>query len=195
MKVMFRNVYHIPLEIYMSHKYWFPPCHGADTISATANADGGFTTLTAIRGRYGWSDELIKKASKECNLAGEVAIVTEVKPTLLLVPKTNGNNMRCVAFRCWSEGGEKRAFLNGILFIGGPPVIGGSSCRHCSLSVCVSVWYAPKRRGILKVFEKVRKPLSFDRFGRGRDWPEVVNSLTRRHFLQNGHFCHFWSEK
>ena len=90
MKVTFRNVYHIPLEIYMSHKYWFPPCHGADTISATANANGGFTTLTAIRGRYGWSDELIKKASKACNLAGEVAIVTEVKPTLLLVPKTNG---------------------------------------------------------------------------------------------------------
>ena len=90
MKVKFRDVYHIPLEIYMSHKYWFPPCHGADTISATANADGGFTTLTAICGRYGWSHELIKKASKECNLAGEVAIVTEVKPTLLLVPKTNG---------------------------------------------------------------------------------------------------------
>ena len=89
MKVKFRDVYHIPLETYMSHKYWFPPCHGADTISATANTNDS-TTLNAIRRHYGWSDELIKKASKECNLAGEVAIVTEVKPTLLLVPKTNG---------------------------------------------------------------------------------------------------------
>ena len=78
MKVKFRHVRHR-----------FPPYPRADTISATANTNDS-TTLNAIRRHYGWSDELIKKASKECNLAGEVAIVTEVKPTLLLVPKTNG---------------------------------------------------------------------------------------------------------
>ena len=78
MKVKFRHV---------SHR--FPPYSRADTISATANTND-FTTLNAIRRHYGWSEELIQKASKACNLAGEVAIVTEVKPTLLLVPKTNG---------------------------------------------------------------------------------------------------------
>ena len=30
---------------------------------------------------------------------------------------------------------------------------------------------------------------------RRRNETEVVNSLTRRHFLQNGHFCHFRSKK
>ena len=30
---------------------------------------------------------------------------------------------------------------------------------------------------------------------RRRNETEVVNSLTRRHFLQNGHFCNFWSKK
>ena len=69
----------------------FTPYPEADTISATANTND-FTTLSAICQRYGWSKELIKKASKSCNLAGEVAIVTEVKPTLLLVPKTNGKD-------------------------------------------------------------------------------------------------------
>ena len=69
----------------------FTPYPEADTISATANTND-FTTLSAICQRYGWSKELIKKASKSCNLAGEVAIVTQVKPTLLLIPKTNGKD-------------------------------------------------------------------------------------------------------
>jgi hypothetical protein len=78
-------------EIYMGHQLGFPAIRGIDAISATANARG-FTPLTAIAGKYGWRDDLLEAASLKCNSRQEVAIVNAVSPTLLLVPKTSGNN-------------------------------------------------------------------------------------------------------
>jgi hypothetical protein len=86
-KIHFNETRHIFDEIEMGHKIFFSPCNEADTISATANSRG-FTPLTAIVREFQWDRELIRKASEECNLTGDVMIVNEVKPTLLLVPKT-----------------------------------------------------------------------------------------------------------
>ena len=77
-------------EIVMGHKIWFPESIESDTISATANSDG-FTPLTAIVRNYDWNKELVEAASTQCNSRGQIAIVKEVKPTLLLVPSTKGN--------------------------------------------------------------------------------------------------------
>ena len=87
MKIEFRETKHIYDEVYMGHKIFFHPCYETDTISATANT-GGYTPLTAIARQFGWDRELIKQAAESCNARNEVAIVREVKPTLLLVPKT-----------------------------------------------------------------------------------------------------------
>lgn len=56
-------------------------------ISATANANG-FTNLGAIASRFNWDDDLIKRAAEDCNKSGQVIIVDQLTPTLLLVPKT-----------------------------------------------------------------------------------------------------------
>lgn len=87
MKIYFNETRHTLDEIEMGHKIFFRPCNDADTISATANSRG-FTPLTAIVREYQWDRELIREASEACNLTGDVMIVTQVKPTLLLVPKT-----------------------------------------------------------------------------------------------------------
>ena len=87
MKIEFREVTHQFDETYMGHKIFFHPCYETDTISATANT-GGFTPLTAIARYFGWDSKFIHKASEECNARNEVAIVAQVEPTLILVPKT-----------------------------------------------------------------------------------------------------------
>jgi len=50
----------------------------------------GFTLLNAIANRFSWNTELISSASKQCNSRYEIAIISELKPTLLLVPSTQG---------------------------------------------------------------------------------------------------------
>ena len=85
MKIEFREVTHQFDETHMGHKIFFHPCYETDTISATANT-WGFTPLTAIARYFGWDSKFIHKASEECNARNEVAIVTQVEPTLILVP-------------------------------------------------------------------------------------------------------------
>ena len=87
MKINFRVNHHTEHEITMGHKLGFTPIPWVDVISATANMKG-FTPLRAIRNRQGWEEKLIELAAKECNDQGEIAIVSECSPTLLLVPKT-----------------------------------------------------------------------------------------------------------
>lgn len=89
MEIIFRTMEHTYDEVVMGHKIWFPDSVESDVISATANI-GGFTPLTAIARRYGWNSELIEAASNQCNRRGEIAVVSAVIPTLLLVPSTNG---------------------------------------------------------------------------------------------------------
>ena len=77
-------------EVVMGHKIWFPESIESDVISATANSEG-FTPLSAIARKYEWDRQLVEAASTQCNSRGQIAIVKEVKPTLLLVPSTKGN--------------------------------------------------------------------------------------------------------
>lgn len=75
----------------MGQAIWFTPINGIDGISATANVEG-FTPLTSIANAYDWDRNLINQASQQCNLKQEIAIVRQLKPTLFLVPKTEGNS-------------------------------------------------------------------------------------------------------
>lgn len=91
MEILFRPIQHDPMEIIMGQAIWFSPINGIDGISATANTEG-FTPLTSIANSYEWDGNLIRKATHECNAKAQIAIVKQVKPTLLLVPKTKGNS-------------------------------------------------------------------------------------------------------
>jgi hypothetical protein len=90
MEIIFRQMPHTYDEVVMGHKIWFPESIESDVISATANSEG-FTPLTAIARKYDWDRQLVEAASAQCNSRGQIAIVKEVKPTLLLVPSTKGN--------------------------------------------------------------------------------------------------------
>ena len=87
MKINFRVNQHTEHEITMGHKLGFTPIPWVDVISATANMEG-FTPLRAIGNMQGWDEKLIEMATEECNDQGQIAIVSECSPTLLLVPKT-----------------------------------------------------------------------------------------------------------
>lgn len=89
MKIIFRVHVHTEAEIRAGHKLGFSGIHGVDAVSATANSEG-FTPLTAAARIYGWDRDLITRASQQCNDRREVAIVHQVTPTLLLVPKVTG---------------------------------------------------------------------------------------------------------
>ena len=89
MNIVFRVNINNSDEILMGHKLWFSDINGVEAISATASADG-FTPLTALARTYGWNRDLIDIAAAQCNLRREVAIVSQVEPTLLLVPRTVG---------------------------------------------------------------------------------------------------------
>lgn len=66
MEIIFREMLHTYHEVVMGHKLWFSESIESDVISATANIDG-FTPLTAISRRYGWSNDLLIAASAQCN--------------------------------------------------------------------------------------------------------------------------------
>jgi hypothetical protein len=86
MKIVFRVHVHTEAEIQIGHKLGFTGLEGVDAVSATANPEG-FTPLTAAARIYGWDRDVITRASEQCNARREVAIVDQVTPTLLLVPK------------------------------------------------------------------------------------------------------------
>ncbi len=91
MKLIFCAREHTSDEIFMGHQLGFPAIRGIEAISATANARG-FTPLTAIARKYGWQNDQLEAASVECNSRQEVAIINTLSPTLLLVPKTRGDD-------------------------------------------------------------------------------------------------------
>ena len=86
MKIIFRVHVHTESEIQVGHKLGFSGLQGVDAVSATANPEG-FTPLAAAARIYGWDRELIARVSAQCNDRREVAIVNQVEPTLLLVPR------------------------------------------------------------------------------------------------------------
>jgi hypothetical protein len=90
MEIIFREMPHSYDEVVMGHKLWFPESIESDVISATANVNG-FTPLNAIARRYNWNNAMISSASQQCNSRYEIAVISELKPTLLLVPSTQGD--------------------------------------------------------------------------------------------------------
>ncbi len=86
-KIRKRVVLHTDDELIMSHKLWFQHLPECDGISATANMDG-FTVLNAIKMRFGWDTDMIRKASDMCNERDEIAILDRLTPKLFLVPRT-----------------------------------------------------------------------------------------------------------
>ena len=89
MKITFRVHVHTEDEIHIGHKLGFSGIAGVDAVSATANVEG-FTPLNAAARSYGWDRDLIAAASTQCNERKEVAIVHQLTPTLLLVPRIVG---------------------------------------------------------------------------------------------------------
>jgi len=91
MDTLIRMVRNTDDEILAGHKLWFSPVADCDAISATANALG-FTPLTAVARCFGWDYGLMESAANACNYKNEVAVVTQVKPMLILVPATKGRS-------------------------------------------------------------------------------------------------------
>ncbi len=89
MKITFRVHVHTEDEIRFGNKLGFSGVAGVDAVSATANVDG-FTPLDVAARSYGWDRDLIAAASTQCNQRKEVAIVHQLTPTLLLVPRIAG---------------------------------------------------------------------------------------------------------
>jgi hypothetical protein len=89
MDTLIRVVNNTADEIRLGHKLWYYPVPGCHAISATANASG-FTPLSAIVRRFDWDRQLIERAVHVCNRRGEVAILANLSPNLLLVPATKG---------------------------------------------------------------------------------------------------------
>ncbi len=90
MKIEFLPISHTREEIQMGHCLWFSKAPTKAVISATANSHG-FTTLNAIARSYGWDYDLIEAASNVCNEANEVAILSQLDPMLVMVPKTKAD--------------------------------------------------------------------------------------------------------
>jgi len=90
MKIEFLPITHTKEEIEMGHCLRFNKSPKKMVISATANWNG-FTPLNAVARSYGWDYDLIEAAAKACNESGEVAVITQLNPFLLLVPKTNND--------------------------------------------------------------------------------------------------------
>lgn len=89
METIIRPVINTQDEIFAGHKLWFSPVADCDAISSTANAPG-FTPLIAIARQFGWDYDTMQAAADACNQKNEVAVVSQVKPTLILVPATKG---------------------------------------------------------------------------------------------------------
>lgn len=89
MEIIFREIHHTNDEIGMGQKIWFPISVESDVVSATANTRG-FVPLTAIARSHKWPNILIEEASLKCNQEKQIAVLSDVRPMLLLVPATRG---------------------------------------------------------------------------------------------------------
>ena len=91
MEIIFRTIFNQPYETEIGHKIWHRESLFVDAVSATANT-GGFTPLTAIARFFDWDRNVINAASLQCNSVGQIAVIKDVNPLLLLVPKTDGRH-------------------------------------------------------------------------------------------------------
>lgn len=91
MEIIFRPIEHKFFDLDKELEVQTVAITHIDAVSATANISG-FVPLRSIAHEYGWDTETLRVAVKECNERSEVAILNPLKPTLFLVPKTDGKS-------------------------------------------------------------------------------------------------------
>ena len=91
MEIIFRPIEHRFFDLDKELEVQIVAITDIDAVSATENISG-FVPLRSIAHEYGWDTETLRVAVKECNERSEVAILNTLKPTLFLVPKTDGKS-------------------------------------------------------------------------------------------------------
>jgi hypothetical protein len=90
MEIIIRPIYQHSVPPRTKRRVGFIPIEEADLVSATANPSSS-GPLFQIASSYGWNFSKLKSASKKCNKYQSLALI-EQNPTLILVPRTNGDS-------------------------------------------------------------------------------------------------------
>ena len=69
----------------------FIPSIESDTMTVTANP-GGLSPLQIIASKYNWNQLRVHQAATRANRFSKIAVLRDLKPKLILVPKTTGNH-------------------------------------------------------------------------------------------------------
>jgi hypothetical protein len=71
------------------HQLAFSPALECDTLTVTANLMG-MSPLHIISGKFNWNQLRVRHAATRANRFSKVAVLRDLKPKLILVPRTNG---------------------------------------------------------------------------------------------------------
>jgi hypothetical protein len=71
------------------HQLAFSPALECDTLTVTANLMG-MSPLDIISGKFNWNQLRVRHAATRANRFSKVAVLRDLKPKLILVPRTNG---------------------------------------------------------------------------------------------------------
>jgi hypothetical protein len=91
LRLSFRECSHTDYELQMRQKIFFIPDPDADTVSVSANLSG-FTTINAVSRAFGYDWDWVKQVAEVANERKEVICLSDLKPRLIIVPKTIGQN-------------------------------------------------------------------------------------------------------
>ena len=91
LRVSLREIETSDYETQMFQKIWFTPDPDADTISVSANLNG-FTMINAVCRSLGYDWDRVRDVADVANIRHEVISLVDLKPRLVIVPKTRGTN-------------------------------------------------------------------------------------------------------
>jgi hypothetical protein len=74
-----------------NHQLVFSPSIECDTMSVTANPMGA-SPLKIISSKFNWNQLRVHHAATRANRFSKVAVLRDLKPKLILVPRTQGEN-------------------------------------------------------------------------------------------------------
>ena len=92
LRISLREVENTNYEVQMVQKIWFTPVPEADTISVSANLSG-FTMINAASRALGYDWDHVKQVAEIANRNREVICFSNLKPRLIIVPRTGGQNV------------------------------------------------------------------------------------------------------
>jgi len=72
-----------------NHQLAFSPALECDTLTVTANLMG-MSPLNIISGKFNWNQLRVRHAATRANRYSKVAVLRDLKPKLILVPRTKG---------------------------------------------------------------------------------------------------------